>query len=60
MPRYVARPRAKRAEYDEDAPLISMLFVDAPEEVWTGLLDQHGDDLYRLPSPIGFHAELEE
>lgn len=66
MIRYVARPRRLRAYWDDEADIDSAaarsLTVhepkDEPQE--TGLVDQHGNDLMRLPAerrPIGFlHA----
>ena len=53
--RYVTRPRAS---YDDDRIWPEQVTVHVPDEqpVKTGLVDQHGHDIYRVPerNPIGF------
>lgn len=57
--RYVARVRKPRCEWDDDVPLLPS--IDAPEhvEVFTGLLDSRGDEIWRQPRPAGFGREKE-
>jgi hypothetical protein len=58
MPRYVSRPRASRM-WDDTAPEGQSAPLEQPrvhggEPVPTGLVDQHGYDICRLPDPVGF------
>lgn len=43
----------------EQGPLLPHLSVDGPVRVNTGLLDQLGHPIYRIPNPIGF-GRMEE
>lgn len=56
MPRYVSRrPRATRADTDwYDPPLEPDLVVIESEPFPTGLLDQDGNEIWRMNDPIGF------
>jgi len=56
MPRYVSRPpRATRADIDwYDPPLEPDLVVIESEPCPTGLLDQDGNEIWRMNDPIGF------
>jgi hypothetical protein len=60
VPRYTARPRAKiRCEWDDDVPLIPALDVPDHEEVFTGLLDSKGEEIWRAPREIGFGRAID-
>ena len=54
MPRYVSRK--PRADYDDwyEPPLTPDLTVIEREPAPTGLLDSEGNEIWRLPDPIGF------
>lgn len=55
MPRYVTRARRIKADSDwYEPPLITNIEVVESEPVWTGLLDQDGNDIMRMADPIGF------
>lgn len=56
MPRYLTRARRERSDdYDwYEPPLITNIEVTESEPVWTGLLDQDGNDIMRMSDPIGF------
>lgn len=57
MSRYVARPRSSRPRadwFDDDSPMIPSLSVDGPGDVDTGLVDLAGNEIWRVPPPIGF------
>lgn len=59
MPRYVSRPIAYDDDgwwMDEGNPRSLMVHEDEREPQPTGLLDQHGNELYRVEDrhPIGF------
>lgn len=57
MPRY--RVAATTFDWDVDVPLIPSLSVDGSYERDTGLVDQHGNKIMRIPASIGFHAEID-
>lgn len=62
--RYSTRPPKAKAVprcdwYSDDDPLIPNLTVDDHEAVWTGLLDDRGDKIYRSPNPVGFGRDKE-
>lgn len=52
MPRYIPKPKLDWT--DEDAPLIPSLNVDVIPPQKTGLLDEDGNHLFKLPDQIGF------
>jgi hypothetical protein len=56
MPRYIAEPvgRQPTADWSDPYPLIPDLSVEGPKRVDTGLVNDKGDPIYRLPPPIGF------
>lgn len=57
MARYFSAPRASRSRADDDwyfDPLIPDLSVPDHGPVDTGLLDAHGDTIWRAPNPMGF------
>ena len=56
MPRYVTRrPRADdRDPWEIDVPLLPAISVDQTEPQPIGLMDKNGNDIVRLPGPIGF------
>lgn len=59
MPRY--RVRSDWEEWGDDyTPFVPNLTVDTDWGVDTGLLDAHGNKIFRQPNPIGFHAEIED
>ena len=62
--RYVTRrPRAVRACEEEtyhDTSSVHHLEVFERGATFTGLLDADGDELWRLPSPIGFCRDEED
>lgn len=51
------RPRLYVQHTDEGAIFAPHLEVDGPRYVETGLVDLHGNEILRLPDPIGFHFE---
>lgn len=56
MPRYASRP--PRSEMDCDAwysgsPYDSLTVVER-EPAFTGLLDEKGNEIWRVPDPVGF------
>lgn len=59
MPRYVTRARKVRSSDDEwyEPPLEPNLTVIEPEPSPTGLLDENGNEIWRMNDPIGFHVE---
>ena len=62
MTRYATRSRLAKPrsfDIDDDTPLIPNLTVDDHEAVFTGLLDASGEELFRLPNPIGFGRDKE-
>lgn len=56
MRRYaVVRPRAVWFEvYGDEAPVVQSLTVDGAEPRPIGILDPDGNDIVRMPDPIGF------
>lgn len=62
MSRYFTRPQLKAAapcsRWYDDEPLLPALTVDDHEAVPTGLVDRHGDPIYRAPNPMGFGRDL--
>jgi hypothetical protein len=57
MPRYFSRPRAFYVEDDHAMPEMRhdpLPTVSEHVAVDSGLLDQHGNTLWREPDPIGF------
>ncbi|AIT81231.1 hypothetical protein [Novosphingobium pentaromativorans] len=60
MPRYVSRAhRAADCEWWEGQRLEPVPEVDMHEPVRTGLLDQDGNEIWRMPRPIGFGRDDE-
>lgn len=60
MPRYTKRPAQVRAwDMDSDYPFLPNLEVSSHEPIYTGLLDADGDEIWREPNGIGFHAQLD-
>lgn len=60
--RYRVRKRPVRS-FDDDEQwfpdrLITSLEVDDVVITWTGLYDENGDEIYRVPDRIGFHNPL--
>ena len=63
MPRYFTRPaKAYSPLICEDTwytdPVIPHLSVDDHEPSFTGLLDPKGEEIWRAPNEMGFHADL--
>lgn len=60
MSRYIARPKSAvvTSEWGEPAWTADLVFQTDDEPQRTGLIDQHGNDLYRISDrqPIGFKA----
>ncbi|MCB4862380.1 hypothetical protein K7W03_22580 [Sphingobium sp. PNB] len=58
MSRYFTRPRSlERIQddfWDNEAPLLPSVSVPDHEATDTGILDRHGDTIWRAPNPIGF------
>lgn len=65
MARYVTRARTSNlhktqigpARADSDwcePPLLTTIEVTESDPVWTGLLDEHGNEIMRVSDPIGF------
>lgn len=48
------RPRADDDYWSDDIPRPSSFEVSDHEPTDTGLLDQHGNSIWRAPNPIGF------
>jgi hypothetical protein len=60
MPRYTTRSVRPRADWmDDDSPLVPNLSVDDHEAVFTGLLDDKGEEIWRCPNPMGFGRDDE-
>lgn len=62
MARYIARPQRTRSDdygYYEP-PLLTNIEVTESDPVWTGLLDEHGNDIMRINDPIGFRLDEED
>lgn len=60
MSRYfsAAPPRADNTHgFDHDGP--RDLYVPEHVPYYTGLLDSHGNDIWRAPNPIGFGRDAE-
>lgn len=65
MTRYVTRrPRAAYIEspdvnrwrpWMEESTHLPNLEVDGPRDGHTGLVDAHGNDIWRVADPLGFH-----
>ena len=56
MTRYtVRRPRAVWFDgWSDDGPIVTQISVDSAEPEPIGILDPDGNDIVRLPDPIGF------
>lgn len=56
MPRYFTRAKRPRAgdDWSNDIPRPSSLDVPDHVPTDTGLLDKHGDTIWRGPNPMGF------
>lgn len=56
MPRYFARPIRPKvgSDWSDDIPRPSTLDACDHEATDTGLLDQHGNAIWRGPNPMGF------
>ncbi|WP_379487482.1 hypothetical protein [Novosphingobium soli] len=60
MPRYIVRPRADAdCDWWEGERLEPVPLADMPEPMRTGLLDASGNEIWRLPRPIGFGRDDE-
>lgn len=64
MGRYVARAkcgeiRPVRSYWDDGAPLLPSLCASELIPVNTGLLDARGNELWKLPNPVGFGRDEE-
>ena len=59
MARYVSRrPRAETwCDGWDEGRLIDNLTVVESEPSFSGLLDQHGNEIWRMPDPIGFRLD---
>lgn len=58
MARYAilpARPKAYIEHTEEGPSFLPYLEVSERGPVFTGLYDNQGNEVYRLPEPIGFH-----
>jgi hypothetical protein len=55
MARYLTRPKAYVVHTADGVSFMPHLEVDGPRYTFTGLLDPTGQELWRLPEPIGFH-----
>lgn len=57
MPRYVTRDAPPAAYYDDETPLLGStitVYAEEREPVRTGLVDQHGTPIFRVPERIPF------
>ena len=63
MGRYVARKVGGigpvRSYWMDDAPMLPSLCAPDSLPVNTGLLDAHGNELWRRPNPVGFGKDTE-
>lgn len=61
MARYSRRPRAWVEDIGiwDESSLTPDLAVADHDAVFTGLLDASGDEIWREPNSIGFHADLD-
>jgi len=50
-------PRGYIQHTEDAAVFMPYLAVPGPREVNTGLVDELGQEIWRLPDPIGFHFE---
>ena len=59
--RYFTRRRKERCapEGDYDDPMLPHLGVPDHTEAFTGLLDAHGEEIWRQPRPVGFGRDKE-
>jgi hypothetical protein len=58
MSRYVSKPpEADFGYWEQPAPPLPHPTVFASEPIRTGLLDKDGNDIFRMPDPIGFLAK---
>lgn len=57
--RYVVRRQPTASWSYDPQPLTPHLNVDGRVEVDTGLVDEHGHKIMRVPSPIGFGRDTE-
>jgi hypothetical protein len=64
MSRYFTRPAAAKPVYIEtplwgdEEPHRPHLSVDEHEPSFTGLLDHKGEEIWKAPNEMGFHAKL--
>lgn len=56
--RYVTRPRAWMDVWGQYMPMPTVTVTEDRDPIPTGLLDQHGERIYRVPEtvPMGFQA----
>ena len=59
MPRYFTRPKAYDDWYSSDISPPSNFTVSDHEPTDTGLLDEHGDTIWRAANPMGFGRDNE-
>lgn len=63
MARYFSRPKMLGYVEDEycspDAGVLNMPTVNSHEAIDTGLLDSHGDKIWRAPNAMGFGRDEE-
>lgn len=59
MARYFTAPRAARADWSDDYPLLPDIHVPEHRPVDTGLVDVRGDPIMRAPNPMGFGRDDE-
>lgn len=57
--RYVVRRQPTASWLYDPQPLTPHLTVEGRVEVDTGLVNEHGDRIMRVPSPIGFGRDHE-
>jgi hypothetical protein len=59
---YFSRPKAQRPRadwLDDERPLVPNIDVPEHVEAFTGLLDSHGEEIWRAPRPVGFGRDRE-
>lgn len=60
MARYATRPDRSAApqacdDHYPEPPLLTNIDVTDSGPEWSGLYDQHGNEIWRVKDPIGFH-----
>lgn len=59
MARYTIRPRGFDDWSSEDCPCPSSVEVADHRPIDTGLMDKHGNTIWRMPTPMGFGRDEE-